>query len=420
MQERHDIPGDATTGRIQSDNIMKTKSLLALQLPSLAASLFLSSLSAVVAAETEKKTTVTEKTESVEEITATGTVFSVEPKLLSVVMKDNPTPVRFSYDKSTPFLDEKGTAVPMDLVRAELPLTVHYVMEGDRMVASRVVISRSMVAGDADAKPGKKREELAAEKAGETSQAVQAEKSLPQEVTGTVSTIEQTISIVPRGERNPTSCIINNSTRFVNISGQPVSPQMLTGGMPVTIKSVRDGNRTIAQEIVIRGGGEAMSGSGPGSSSGNGGSGATGTTGTTQTTGTTRNNSSGGANNLNDIQPVQGFVLPGQAPGQVGSGSGNPGNRGIPGQGNNPNQSGQPNQTGNGNQANTTGQTGNTNQPNTTGQNPATGSNTPQAGTKQPNTQPATGRPAGGTQPSTGTSGNNSGTGNSTSGGQTR
>ena len=241
--------------------IMKTNSLIAWQLPSLAAGVLLSLAPLASAAVDEKADPAADTGAVKEEITATGTVFSVEPEILSVVMKDNPTPVRFAYDKDTPFVDEKGEAVPVDLVRAELPLTVHYGMEGEKMVARRVVVSRSMVAGDTSEKPDQKRLELAEKKAEETSRAAEAEPYLPKEIMGSVATIEQTISIVARGETIPTTCIINNSTRYVNASGQPVSTQLVMPGMPITVKTVRDGKRVIAQEIIVRGNPATLKGS---------------------------------------------------------------------------------------------------------------------------------------------------------------
>ena len=395
---------------------MKTNTLLALQLPSLAAGLMLTLLAPAVAAVVEKKEPVSDTASSQDEITATGVVFSVEPEILSVVMKDNPTPVRFVIAKDTPFLDEKGAAVPVDLVRSELPLTVHYSMEGEKMVARRVVMSRSMVAGDANEKPSKKRMELAEEKAQETTRAAEAEQTTGrQEITGTVSTIEQTISVVARGESTPTTFIINNSTRFVNASGQPVSPQMLMGGMPVNIKTVRDGKRVIAQEIVVRGTSTTMSGNNASQTQGGSGEGS----GTADGGGSLRTNNnrgtSGNSNGLSELQSVQGFVIPGDNRLPPGTGNpnnpemldtpGNPGRGTNPGQGNNPNQGTNPGQgTTNPNQGTNPGQGANSGQP--TNPQPK---GTP-ANPRQPNVPPAGEKQVPNQNKSGNKSGNNNGT----------
>jgi hypothetical protein len=51
--------------------------------------------------------------------------------------------VSYSYSKSTTYVDETGAPVSMDVVKSGLPVTVHYVKEGDRMMANRVVVRRS-------------------------------------------------------------------------------------------------------------------------------------------------------------------------------------------------------------------------------------------------------------------------------------
>ena len=150
-------------------------------------------------------------------------------------------------------VDDKGEVIPLDLIRPELPLTVEYVMDGEKMVAKKVVITRSMVAGDANKKPSEQRGELAAAKAKEAAKEAESPGTVSETLIGTVSTLEQTISLVPRGETGAVSCIINNSTRFVNTAGEPVSSSLMRSGMPITVKTVRDGKRVLVQEVVVRG-----------------------------------------------------------------------------------------------------------------------------------------------------------------------
>ncbi len=355
--------------KLNPPKTMKTNSLIVWQLPSLAAGVLLTLAPLASAAVVENVDPAADTSAVKEEITATGTLFSVEPEILSVVMKDNPTPVRFAYGKDTPFVDEKGEAVPVDLVRAELPLTVHYEMEGEKMVARRVVVSRSMVAGDTSEKSDQKRLELAEKKALETSRAAEAEPYLPKDIMGTVATIEQTISIVARGETTPTTCIINNSTRYVNASGQPVSTQLVMPGMPITVKTIRDGKRVIAQEIIIRGNPATLTGN-KGATE-NGSDRARNRQGTSET--------SGPGSGTEYVIPNQ--IIPPLAVPTVPTTPTNPNSPVTPGNPNNPVTPGNPNSPG---------------QPGVPGQ----------PDVKQPNVPPAGGNtpPAGGTPPRAGTS----------------
>lgn len=427
---------------------MKTTLLFSSSMTCLAAGVMLSCVAPVMAQEKntadKAESADAQKTDGAAEektVSATGSVFSVEPEMLSVVMEGNPTPVRFAYDKATPYLDDNGSAVSMDLIRPELPLTVHYVTEGEKLIAKKVVITRSMIAGDGAEAPGKKRAELAKAKAREVEKEVESEVNGPQSVTGTIATVEQTISLVPRGEKKPRSYVINNSTRYVNISGEPVSSAMVLSGMPVTVKAIADGTRLIAQEVTVRGdasnlmnGQGGIDGTGTSTSGGNAeGGNSTGTSGTS--TRTTRSNRQGGS----DYLPLQGVSNPGILPQigqqtQPGNGDGNMPANGIPNgaNGNNTTNSNNPNgngsANGNGN-ANNNGNA-NANNPNGNGTN-NNNSNADRNGTNQPNqpsrdnqpnpdNKPAPANPSPSTGSGSGTSsgsGSTGGQGGSTSGG---
>ena len=234
---------------------MKKITTFYLTVPSLAAGLLWSCVTSSMGLPLKAEAAPNDATVEIvpEVISATGTVFSVEPEVLSVVMKDNPTPVRFYHNISTPVVDEKGVIIPLELIRPELPLTVDYVMDGEKMIAKKVVITRSMVAGDSNVKPGAKRVELAEAKLKEAAREADSTQAVAQTLIGTLSTVEQTITIVPRGETESVTCIINNSTRYVNIAGEPVSSALMMSGMPITVKTVRDGKRVLAQQITVRG-----------------------------------------------------------------------------------------------------------------------------------------------------------------------
>src|SRR4051794_16613726 len=103
---------------------MKTNQIFQFQLPSMAAGLILASAAHLYAEPSEvvkkaEKGSVTQndaKTDGeAKSVAANGKVFSVEPEVLSVVTEGSPTPLRFSYDKNTPYVDEDGKPVAMEL-----------------------------------------------------------------------------------------------------------------------------------------------------------------------------------------------------------------------------------------------------------------------------------------------------------------
>ena len=51
-------------------------------------------------------------------------------------------PVKYYYTKSTTVLDPEGKTLTWSAVRPDVPATVYYTKEGDRMVVSKVVLSK--------------------------------------------------------------------------------------------------------------------------------------------------------------------------------------------------------------------------------------------------------------------------------------
>ncbi|HKS31546.1 MAG TPA: hypothetical protein VJR28_03980 [Chthoniobacterales bacterium] len=51
-------------------------------------------------------------------------------------------PVRYYYTKETTFVDPTGRTVEVANIRQDLPATVYYVNEGNRMIVRKVVISK--------------------------------------------------------------------------------------------------------------------------------------------------------------------------------------------------------------------------------------------------------------------------------------
>lgn len=86
----------------------------------------------------ERTTTVTTTTEG------TGTITRYVPGEPAIVLRSeaSPEPLSYSVTKTTTFVDDTGAPVAVERIAPGLPVTVHYVREGERMVASRVVVVR--------------------------------------------------------------------------------------------------------------------------------------------------------------------------------------------------------------------------------------------------------------------------------------
>ncbi len=76
--------------------------------------------------------------------TSSGTIGDFSPNIITVKTESAPEPVRYTYTKTTTYVDESGSPVSMDLVKSGLPVTVYYVKDGDQMVISKVVVKKAV------------------------------------------------------------------------------------------------------------------------------------------------------------------------------------------------------------------------------------------------------------------------------------
>jgi len=78
---------------------------------------------------------------------ASGTITTYTPEGDSLMLRAGTTgaPVRYYYTKETTVLDPEGRTVTWSAVRPDLPATVYYVRDGDRMIVRKVVLSKPTV-----------------------------------------------------------------------------------------------------------------------------------------------------------------------------------------------------------------------------------------------------------------------------------
>ena len=100
------------------------------------------SLSFGTAIEMNAQTTVQTTTTATQSV---GTISEFGPETIVIRSETSPEPIRYSYSKTTTYVDETGAPVSIETVKSGLPVTVHYSRVGDQMVASRVIVRRAVV-----------------------------------------------------------------------------------------------------------------------------------------------------------------------------------------------------------------------------------------------------------------------------------
>ncbi len=109
------------------------------------ASLILAAATPVYAQATVETTTTTTN--------AGGVISEFGPDILVLKTEAAPEPIRYTYTTKTVYVDETGAPVTMTTVKSGLPVTVYYTKVGDKMVASRVVVKKSVVKTEVPAAP---------------------------------------------------------------------------------------------------------------------------------------------------------------------------------------------------------------------------------------------------------------------------
>ena len=117
-----------------------------------AATALLSTLPAsaqTVVRETTVQPAATTTTTTVQPVEVAGTVTEFAPDAIVVRTQDATAPVRYSFSKTTEYVDEAGNRVTREVVKSGVPVTVRYIREGDNMVVNRVIVHRAAAAAPA-------------------------------------------------------------------------------------------------------------------------------------------------------------------------------------------------------------------------------------------------------------------------------
>lgn len=84
-----------------------------------------------------------EKTVTVTKTETAGTISEISPDTIVVKTETSTSPLKYSYTKTTSYVDETGAPVSIETVKTGLPVTVYYTVDGKRMVAQKVVVRKT-------------------------------------------------------------------------------------------------------------------------------------------------------------------------------------------------------------------------------------------------------------------------------------
>jgi hypothetical protein len=95
--------------------------------------------------ECHAQVTVTQTT-TTEPVIGTFSEFAPGSETLVIKSETAPAPIRYSVTKQTTYVDEGGAPVVVEKIAPGTPISVRYVREGDRLIASRVIVRHAPAA----------------------------------------------------------------------------------------------------------------------------------------------------------------------------------------------------------------------------------------------------------------------------------
>ena len=171
--------------------------------------------------------------------TTAGTISEFGPETIIVRTETSPEPMRYSYSKTTTYVDETGAPVSVETVKSGLPVTVYYTKDGDRMVATKVIVRKAAL------KP------IAEGPVVETKKVTTTTKTTTND--GTISELgPETIIVRSEASSEPISYGYSKTTTYVDETGAPVSIETVKSGLPVTVYYTNVEGKMMATKVIVR------------------------------------------------------------------------------------------------------------------------------------------------------------------------
>ena len=173
---------------------------------------------------------------TVKTTTSTGTITEYVPGTTFNV-KETDGPVTYRYGKTVSYVTKSGKVIAEDEVktriRVGLPVSVHYVLDGENRVISRIVIDDTTVKGG-----------------GKTETTVKTTTS-----TGTISEFVPGTTFTVKETDGPVTYRYGKTVIYVTKSGKVITKDevksLIKVGIPVRVHYVLDGENRVISRVVI-------------------------------------------------------------------------------------------------------------------------------------------------------------------------
>jgi hypothetical protein len=180
------------------------------------------------------QTPVESTTSTTTTTSSAGTISQFGPNAIVIQTTPSADPVSYSYTKTTTYVDQNGNPVSIETVKSGLPVTVYYDKDGDKMVATKVIVGSATVTDP-------------------TAPVMQATAPSATFAGGTVTQYSpDTIVIQSSTSADPVTYSSTKTTTYVDENGNTVSSETVKSGSPVTVYYETVDGKMVATKVIVK------------------------------------------------------------------------------------------------------------------------------------------------------------------------
>lgn len=176
--------------------------------------------------------------------------IDAETNQLMLRTKLGKEPIGFTVNSATKFIDLDGKPVDRMLLKPEVPVELDFAEDGNKLIATRVIVQRVQVPVPGAGMTLSNRETL--KPGGKVVAETSKQTTITTINTGALQTLDDGfITIKESGVEAPVRYQISKTTAWVNAAGEPTAAGVIKSGHPVKVTFSKNGDVLVAEQIVV-------------------------------------------------------------------------------------------------------------------------------------------------------------------------
>lgn len=176
--------------------------------------------------------------------------IDAETNQLMLRTKLGKEPIGFTVNSATKIIDLDGKPVDPVLLKPEVPVELDFAEDGNKLIATRVIVQRVQVPVPGAGMTLSNRETL--KPGGKVVAETSRQTTTTTINTGALQKLDDGfITIKESGVETPVRYQVSKSTAWVNAVGEPTTPGVIKAGHPIKVTFSKNGDVLVAEQIAI-------------------------------------------------------------------------------------------------------------------------------------------------------------------------